>query len=141
MNLEDLVEYLGEQGLVQLGFRKNGAKPSVPLGFARRRPPALPNGVDTVLLVEPLTGTPIDHSMPNYYKAKFQAVVSTDSFVKGREIAEEILQALTLHGVQVSETMLVRQCLPEHEPVSFPKTEGDEVEHLVTFQIHYVKTS
>lgn len=140
MNLEAIVNYLEKQELVEIGYSPN-RRYTKPIAFANTRPPAkVPHNLITVLFVEPLTGTPINHYTPGYLRGRFQAIVSSSDIKSGRAMAEKILKELTLYNVSVSEEILVKQCLPEHEPVPFPKTEGNEVEHLVTFQIHYVKT-
>lgn len=136
MNLEAIGTYLTELGLVKKGGR-SGEVYTLPSLFLRMRPAM---DTTTVLLLEPLSGTAINHYAKNYVTGTFQLVVSAGRYSEGKALADTLLNALTIERNQITDDMFVQQCLPNHHPVSFPKTEGDEIEHSVMFTIHYINT-
>lgn len=93
-----------------------------------------------VLLLGPLSGTPIDHELPNYRKTHFQAIVRHKSYSSGKALAEAVSNALTLINTTLP-GYNVKFILPRHEPVVFPVSEGDFLEISVNFEAVYVNLS
>lgn len=126
MNLLSVAEYLDMNG-----FGRRGKDLFV--GF-------MPSGVEKgILLLEPITGTPIDHELPGYRRAKFRVVVRDADHNSGKDTAEKVSEALDLQNVSLSK-MDIKHMHPLHDPVAFPVSEADHLEYSVNFETVYVIT-
>lgn len=93
-----------------------------------------------ILLRNPLSGTPIDHNLPGYYKGDFQLIVRTPagSYDAGELLIERVIEALSIDGVQV-ENLFFNYCRPRTLPAVFPLSEGNLLEFSCMFDCCFVK--
>ena len=82
------------------------------------------------MLREPLTGTEINHELPEYYKTEFQVIVRSPDYEDGLRLIDDVVAALTLEE-EVVEDMYFRYCRPKAQPVSFPISDGALIEYTV----------
>lgn len=125
MNLESLAEYLEQKG-----YGKRGKDI-----FAFNMPAAAETGI---LLMNPLSGTPIDHYLPGYRKGRFEIVVRALSYSDGFNLAQCLSDELTIVAETEMTGMQVKNILPRHDPVVFPNSKGDNLEFSVAFDATYV---
>ncbi len=90
-----------------------------------------------VLLKEPFAGTEIDHELPGYRKAVFQVVVRARDYAAGETLIQKVSDTLTLQEIAMN-GLQMKYLRPITEPVSYPITEGNEMEFSVNFDSCYV---
>jgi len=92
-----------------------------------------------VVLMSPLTGTYIDHELPNYRKGSFQVIVRARDYESGDELARTISDLLTLENTRTTiDDMAIKYMRPKHEPIVFPRLQGGGLEFSVNFEVAYV---
>lgn len=121
MNLLALLDLLAAAGLGVVG--ESLFVHSMPLQANR-----------AVMLRQNLTGTPIDHELPGFYKSSFQVIVRTPTYKDGESLAKSVMAALTLSEAQIGD-MYVRYCRPVATPVPYPLTDGNMIEHNIQMSI------
>lgn len=84
-----------------------------------------------IMLRTPLTGTKIDHELPEYYKTEFQLIVRDTDYASAQTRAEDAVKALTVVETQIG-PMYFRYCRPDTKPVAYPMSDGNLVEVSVT---------
>lgn len=127
MNLLSVAEYLELAGIGRRGR-------DLFVGF-------MPARIDKgILLLEPITGTPINHELPGYRRAKFRVVIRDADHHSGKDTAERVSMSLELNNVSLS-GMYVKYMHPLHDPVVFPVSEADHLEYSVNFETVYVITN
>lgn len=124
MNLEPIAEYLEAQAAGTTGVDI----------FVYEMPHGVKSGV---ALLNSLSGTPIDHELPGYYKAPFQIVVRNPNYQAAEAKATEVMNLLTFER-QVIGTMSFQYLRPNHLPVGYPRSDGDEVEFSINFSSCFV---
>lgn len=87
-----------------------------------------------IMLRQNLTGTPIDHELPGFYKSSFQVIVRTSGYKEGETFAKQVMDALTLSEAQIGD-MYVRYCRPVATPVPFPMSDGNLIENNIQMSI------
>lgn len=98
-----------------------------------------------VLLRLPLQGVEIDSELPGYFNSRLQAIVRAPNFTAGETISAAVMSALTMEERTVlnddadQPSILVNQMLPEHKPVSFPRSESGGIEWSMNFTISCVE--
>lgn len=102
--------------------------------FTDHMPAEIPTGV---LLRLPLEGVKIDHYMPGFYKTRLQAIVRAQRHTTGQAIADKVLKALTLRQRTDFEDMLLMQMLPDHLPITYPRSDGNGIEWSLNFCLAY----
>ena len=125
MNLKPIAEYLESQGLGTGGRDL----------FVNYMPEDVQQGI---LLMNKLSGTPIDWELPGYRRSGFQLIVRHTDDEAGLLMAEQLSDALTLTNTTLT-GMLVKVIRPKHEPVVYPVSKGDYLEISVNFEAIYVK--
>ena len=127
MKMDSLAQKISDDGL---------ATPGVNL-FIHKMPSKVESGI---LLLNKLSGTPIDFELPGYRRTGFQVIVRHTDYTAGIELMENVVSSLTIKG---GETLLgdmhVKHILPKHEPVVFPVSEGDFLEISVNFDAVYIQ--
>lgn len=82
------------------------------------------------MLREPLTGTEINHELPEYYKTEFQVIVRSPDYEDGLARINEAVKAMTVEEEMVDD-MYFRYCRPKAKPVAFPISDGALIEYTV----------
>lgn len=123
MKLLSLVDYLEDQDKGRMGKDL----------FIYRMPSEI---VEGVLLRDSAQGDEINHTIIGYRTGKFQLVVRAQEIEKGLERAKDLMNTLTLSDQQLSEDYF-NQCLPKHEPLVFPASDGNNFEFSVNFDVRY----
>lgn len=124
MNLEPFASHLESQGIGVVGDNI----------FYYEMPAVVETGI---LLRESQAGTLIDPELPGYRKTYFRAVVRDGSYSAGLALSEQVLEALTIANVSLS-NLSVKFVRPLNEPIVFPRSEGDAVEFSINFEAVYV---
>lgn len=123
MNLVPLIERLESAGV---------GTPAQTL-FVNMLPADVNKGL---LLRSPLAGTPINHEIPGYFKAKFQLIARARHDEEGMDLINQATQALTLYETQLG-PMYVKYMRPSTLPAVFPLSKGNLLEFNVYFEICY----
>lgn len=89
-----------------------------------------------VLLLHNLNGARLDDDIPNYKKARFQAIVREVDYQRGYELAKQVMTALTVDRLQEA-GVYIHFLNPLHDPVAFPKSAGDFIEFSVNYETVY----
>ncbi len=82
------------------------------------------------MLREPLTGTEINHELPEYYKTEFQVIIRSPDYEDGLERIKQAVKVMTVEEEMVGE-MYFRYCRPKAKPVAFPISDGSLIEYTV----------
>lgn len=117
MNLMPMVERLQMAGLGAMGTDL----------FLNMMPGTVTRAI---MLREPLTGTEINHELPEYYKTEFQVIVRSPDYEEGLARITEAVKAMTLEEENVDD-MYFRYCRPKAKPVAFPISDGALIEYTV----------
>lgn len=127
MKLDALAQILIDEGIATAGVDL----------FIHKMPSNIKVGV---LLLNKLSGTPIDFELPGYRRTGFQVIVRHTDYAQGIMLANNVSTALTFKGVESTlGDMLIKHILPKHEPVVFPVSEGDFLEISVNFDAVYIQ--
>lgn len=89
-----------------------------------------------VLLRDKLTGTPIDHELPGFYKGRFQVIARSPSMVEGDALINAVMASLTLSETQLG-SMLIRYSRPSELPSVFPLSDGNIYEFNLWFDVAF----
>lgn len=101
--------------------------------FINMMPIAVNNGI---LLRSPINGTKIDYEINGYYNTEFKVIVRTTNYQTGAEMMQSVFNALTLTDV-IANDILIKQCYPDNEPISYPISEGNILELASDFKIAF----
>lgn len=123
MKLKSLVDYLEDQDKGRMGKDL----------FIYRMPSEIGAGV---LLRDGSQGDLIDHTITGYRIGKVQLIVRGQVIEDGLIRAKDLMNTLTLSDQQLSEDYF-NQCLPKHEPIVFPASDGNNYEFSVNFDVRY----
>ena len=97
-----------------------------------------------VLLKTPMQGIPINHYIPDFYRARFQVIYRSKDHGTGDAAAIAICNALTLTNRTFYQsdgvTILFRilQCYPTELPVVYPRSAGNVYEWAVNLAAQYI---
>lgn len=127
MNLVPIAKRLEAQGV----GKRSGSAQTI---FVHHFPEQKTTGI---LLRQSAMGTPIDHYLPGYFRSRFQLVVRATGYEEGRALAESASTALTMLNITLDDGMVMKQCLPAHQPVAFPSSKGDLLEFSVNFDVAF----
>lgn len=94
-----------------------------------------------VVLRDRLSGTKIDHYMPGYRVADFQAAVRSREMVAGRDYANALVERLTITRDVELPGVLIKQMLPQNDPRPYRRSAGAFFEWEVDVDIVYVLTA
>lgn len=122
MNLDPIRDYL-EEAIYTLTTGRTL--------FSYTMPPTVTRGV---LLIPSQTGLEIDHEVGGSSSGRFQVIVRSEDFDAGSNLAYLISKELTLLNKALTEYVVV-YCRPRHQPVYFPRSEGDQIEFSVNFDV------
>lgn len=117
MNLMPMVERLQMAGLGAMGTDL----------FLNMMPSTVTRAI---MLREPLSGTEINHELPEYYKTEYQVIVRSPDFEEGLRLINDAVKAMTLEEEVVGD-MYFRYCRPKAKPVAFPISDGALIEYTV----------
>lgn len=92
-----------------------------------------------ILLRGPLSGTPINYELTNYFRTEIQVIVRSNSYPDGEALIGQVMGALTLQEVAVDTACYVKQCRPRAEAAAFPLSRGNLIEFNVMFDIVFVR--
>ena len=99
--------------------------------FINMMPAKVSNGV---LLRNPINGTKIDHEIRGHYNTEFKVIIRTTSYENGESLMRDIFSILTISGKRIG-NMMVKQCYPDNEPISYPLSNGNVIERASDFKI------
>lgn len=105
--------------------------------FVNHMPAPVRSGI---LIRQDYEGVPVDHELPNHFKAAFQIVVRNPDYVSGYTLAENVSTTLSTERVTIG-SMQVHYIRPETRPIVFPASEGDYLEFSVYFDVCYLMTT
>ena len=105
--------------------------------FIRMMPAEAANAI---LLRDPLSGTKINHELPNYFHTEFQLIVRATGYEAGQTTSDAVIALLTF-GELTLETQAFKYCRPRTLASAFPLSKGNLVEYSVMFDCCYVGTS
>lgn len=105
--------------------------------FVYHLPDSVLNGV---LIVDSSTGEPIDYEVIGFRKTSFQIIVRASTHSVGKEMAERIMNLLTITKQQIAPGFSVKYMRPRHEPVVYPISEGGHLEFSVNYDVSYIKS-
>jgi len=125
MKLESVAEFLEDEG-----FGRRGTDI-----FAYHMPEEATTGI---LLLNPLSGTQIQHDLPGYRKGMFMVVVRAADYQTGFALCSEISALLNMAETDKLADVLVKYIRPQHDPVVYPNSTGDNLEFAVAFETAYV---
>lgn len=97
-----------------------------------------------VLLRNNLGGVEIYHELPGYYQSEPQAIVRAQTIEDGESLAESVMAALTVHQTRTlqdstgRDVMQLNYLRPKHEPIVFPRSDGNGREWSINFSACYV---
>ena len=108
---------------------------------------AMPGDVNTGILVRaPLSGIPIDHYLPGYYKTSIQVIVRAQKHDRGDALAKQLMDALTTHQTKAYSSsglpnLVINHMLPETLPIKYPRSDSNGIEWSLNFMVAYVTES
>lgn len=123
MNLDPIRDYLG------------GLLPELKVGrtlFTYTMPPTVKRGV---LLIPSPTGLEIDHEVGQASKGRYQVIVRAEEFSAGMALAKRVSDMLTLENVSMLVEYKVVYSRPRHLPIFFPRSQGDQIEFSINFDV------
>lgn len=88
----------------------------------------------------PLTGVPIDHELPGFYRTRLQIIIRNQSRSVGDQLAAAAMQTMTIEQSEWVGDMHVRYLRPTTLPISFPRSEGNGIEWSLNFMMAYDQT-
>ena len=126
MNLYEVQDYLAAEGVGQIGTTL----------FAHHMPAPVNEGV----LVLSQVPQERDQLIDNYYRGEFQVVVRSDDRETGRLRCKQIADILDGQRKVMGNTnfLFIRAM---HEPMGYPRSEGNNLEFSVNFQCAYLISS
>lgn len=110
--------------------------------FIHRMPAEIQQGI---LLLTPLAGMEIDHELPGWRRGGFQMIVRATSANNAIQLALSAGTALTwaqpktLAAISLYPAMRVLFCRPLHDPIMYPRSDGNLIEASVNFEMAYIK--
>lgn len=104
--------------------------------FAHRMPAGITSGI---VIVGDLAGAQIDHDLPGWRIGRIQVIVRNASHIAGTALAHKIIQALTLgeHSLPAAggaSALRLRRLRPLHDPIAYPRSDGDLIEFSINFE-------
>lgn len=127
MKLKEVASYLEQKGVGKMG--KTIFVGEMPL-----------DATQGILLMDTYSGTSIDHELPGWRDTGFRVVTRSANYGAGEQLAESVSQALTIMSdVQFAPNMLMRQCLPQNDPLPYRRSKGSGIwEFEVDFECIYI---
>ncbi|MDX5412908.1 MAG: minor capsid protein [Rhodobacterales bacterium] len=122
MNLDPIRDYLGSL-IPSLVVARNL--------FTYTMPPTVSRGV---LLVPSPVGLEINHEVGKASSGRYQVIVRSEDYTAGLELANFVSESLTLLNLDLGEYTVVYS-RPRHTPISFPRSEGDQIEFSINFDV------
>ncbi|WP_323016476.1 phage tail terminator protein [Castellaniella sp.] len=93
-----------------------------------------------VLIKEGYSGAQIDPEIKGRRQARFQIAIRDvrAKTAASKALAHQIMDALDIPGdVPITNGIFIKSCRPLTEPISYPITDGDNIEVTLNFLIHY----
>lgn len=109
--------------------------------FEHHMPESCINGI---LLKLPAQGIPVNHYVPDFYRARFQAIYRNKDHATGDAMAINIANALTMTNQTFYDadgvTVLLRimQCYPVNLPIVYPRSAGNVYEWAINLSSQYI---
>lgn len=104
--------------------------------FCHRLPASIARGV---MVTGDLAGTDIDHELPGWRQGRLQVIVRDPNHLQGLTKTRQVMAALSL-GQRLlpaaggAPAVQLRRLRPMHDPIVYPRSEGDEIEFSVNFE-------
>lgn len=133
LGMEQIATVLAQASLGQIGK-------SI---FVHRMPGEISSGL---VVLNQLSGYSIDWELPGFKIGKFQVIARHTSVPQGLSLARGAMAALTWQEPRMLPAqaglndILVRRVLPMHDPITYPRSDGDMVEHSINFEFVAVET-
>lgn len=109
--------------------------------FAHKMPATVTKGV---LVLAPLTGSEIDYELPGWRRSRYQIIARAPSVSEAMTLAMAASAALTwllprtVPASGMYPSIEVKYFRPLHDPIVYPRSEGNLVEASVNFETAYV---
>lgn len=127
MNLKAIANYIQAQSLGVIGKTL----------FIGEMPLECKQGI---LLMDTYAGTSIDHELPGWRETGFRIVIRSPNYEAGEQLAESVSAALTLHAEVPMTGILMRQSLPQNDPLPYRRSAGGAIwEFEVDIECIYIK--
>lgn len=94
-----------------------------------------------ILLKLPIQGIPINHYIPGFFKARFQAIVRSPTHTFGDPLALLVSKLLTVSNVFFpgsSPAFIIKQMFPTTLPVVYPRSAGNIYEWSINLECCYL---
>lgn len=122
MNLFPLRQYIIDQAFTTLPV------------FVHEMPARVTEGV---LVLPKLSGANYDPELPGYYKTGFQVIVRHTGYQEAYAEAMKLFDGLKSEQEIVLPEYTIFYLRPKHLPVSYPRSEGHQVESSVNIDIGF----
>jgi hypothetical protein len=104
--------------------------------FCHKMPAELTKGL---VLLGDLAGTEIDHDLPGWRMGQIQVIVRDDDHALGTQRSRQVMTALTLNDHLLPAAggagrIQLRRLRPIHDPIVYPRSEGDVMEFSMNFE-------
>jgi len=100
----------------------------------------LPESVsEGILLLGSASGAKLDADLPDYKKAKFQAIVRSNNFQSGYDLAKQVMSIFKEIKSYSDDVAFIHFIQPLHDPIAFPSSKGNFTEFSVNFETVYVE--
>lgn len=105
--------------------------------FCHRLPAEI---ASAVVVMGALTGTEINHELPGWRMGNLQVIVRHPDYTQGMILARQVVAALSIEqsrdlpATAVAPAIRLRRLRPLHDPIVFPRSEGDVVEFSMNFE-------
>lgn len=108
--------------------------------FCHHMPAQIERGV---MVTGDLAGTDIDHELPGWRQGRIQVIVRDPDHTQGLTRTRQVIAALTLGQLALPATagapaIRLRRLRPVHDPIVYPRSDGDQVEFSVNFEAAWV---
>lgn len=125
LNYPLLAQYLDDQGIGTVGKDI----------FVTTMPSNLNEGL---MFRDHLAGTKVNYELPGYFKGTFQLIARSKRVDTGMQRIQQAAAALTMTNKTLSDGTIIKRIWPMHLPVSYPLSDGDNMEFSVNFEAIYV---
>ena len=94
-----------------------------------------------IMLRTPLTGIPIDHELPNYYRGSLQMIVRSHQHASGEALAKQLLEGFKLYNTELLDQdgrgVRIKFMLPQTLPIVYRRSDGNGIEWSINFDVVY----
>ncbi len=97
-----------------------------------------------IMLRDPLSGTPVDPDLPDYYRGKLQVIIRSTTHAAGEDLAKRVGQSMKMfnrkfYDLDGALEMKVNHIFPAQLPIVYPHTPSRSIEWSLNFVTSYVQ--